>query len=259
MRSLLLLILSLLALRAEGLIAVWGDTQAHPRVQRVLARSMAAREPDLVIHTGDLSASGSQAGYDGFFDLSAPLAGIPLRPARGNHDGLEEIFTGVFGLERSYYSLAQDSLHLIFLDSNLDLLPGSAQYNWLVEELNSSPSLPSIIVIHHGPFSSGYHGGHGDLQLFLPALCAKYSVSAVLSGHDHNYERLSHAQTAYIVSGGGGGHKRPIFRPRDPRSQYFLARYHYLILERQGTLLRLSAHDLRGRVFDQVELPLHKD
>lgn len=259
MRSVLLLVLCLLVGSAEGLIAVWGDTQAHPRVQRALACSIAAREPDLVIHTGDLSASGSQAGYDAYFELSAPLAGIPLRPARGNHDGPEELFTGIFGLERSYYSLVQDSLHLIFLDSNLDLLPGSAQYGWLAEELNSSPSLPRIIVIHHGPFSSGYHGGHSDLQLFLPVLCAKHRVSAVLSGHDHNYERLSHAQTAYIVSGGGGGYKRPVLRPRDPRSQFFLARYHYLILERQGDLLRLSAHDLRGGIFDQVDLPLHQD
>ena len=258
-RSALLLLLSLLALRLPALIAVWGDTQANPRAQTALAHAIASHHPDLLIHTGDLSHQGDQAAYDRFFELSRPLAEIPLAPVRGNHDGPTELFTANFNLQNSYYSLIQDSLHLIFLDSNLDLLPGSDQYLWLVEELSSKPDLPGILVLHHPPFSSGYHGGHADLQLFLPALCAKHQVSAVLSGHDHNYERLAHARTTYLVSGGGGGMKRFIWKRSDPRSQCFRQKHHFLLLERQGNKLRLSAHDLRGRVFDRAELPLHKD
>ncbi|MCB5285096.1 MAG: metallophosphoesterase [Candidatus Cloacimonetes bacterium] len=254
MKAVLLLCLALLALPTAAKIAVWGDTQAHPRVQTALATAMAAQIPDLVIHTGDLSHKGDQAAYTRFFELSAPLAGIPLLAVRGNHDGSAELFSANLGRINSWYSSVHDSLLIICLDSNLSLLPGSPQYAWLLEQLRSP--LPRILVLHHPPFSSGYHGGDQDLQLFLPALCAKHSVSAVLSGHDHHYERLSHGETTYLVSGGGGGIKRPSFKRRDPRSQVLKLKFHFLLLERQGQSLLLSAHDLRGKVFDQSVIPL---
>ncbi len=254
MRAFLLLLLALLALPAGAVIGVWGDTQAHPRVQTALATALAAHAPDLVIHTGDLSHAGDQAAYDRYFELSAPLAGIPLLAARGNHDGPPELFCAKLGRTNSWYSVVHDSLLIICLDSNLSLLPGSPQYAWLLEQLNSP--LPRLLVLHHPPFSSGWHGGDPDLQLFLPALAAKHRVSAVLSSHDHHYERLSHGDTTYLVSGGGGGYKRPSLKRHDPRSQFFQPKYHYLLLERQGHSLLLSAHDLRGRVFDQAVIPL---
>lgn len=255
-RITLLLLLAFLPFRLPAIIAVYGDTQANPRVQSALAKAIAAHKPDLVIHTGDLSAKGDQNGYDGFFRLSAPLSTDLIRPARGNHDDPRELFMARFGLEQSYYSCVQDSLRLIFLDSNLSLLPGSEQYSWLISRLEEDSELPSILVLHHPPFSSGFHGGHPDLQLFLPALCAKYHVVAVFSGHDHDYERLSHSGTSYFVSGGGGGIKRPRIRPRDPHSQVFVQKFHYLILKHLGNILRCTAFDIRGKAIDTVDVRL---
>ncbi len=246
----------LLAPSLPALLAVWGDTQAQPKVQKALASSISSHQPDLVIHTGDLSHRGDQAGYERYFELSKPLAGITLLPARGNHDDPLELFTAVFGLQSSYYGTVHDSLHLIFLDSNLSLLPGSEQYQWLITELEAQPDLPRIIVLHKPPFSSGYHGGNKEIQLILPALCLKHRVSAVFSGHDHHYERLFHGNTCYFVSGGGGGIQRFSLKTHDPRSQFFKRKYHYLLLDRQGSVLHLTAHDLRGKIFDRAEIPL---
>lgn len=253
---LLAFVLLLLASSLPALMAVWGDTQAHPRVQKILAASISSHHPELIIHTGDLSHKGDQAGYDKYFERSGPLEGITVLPARGNHDDPLELFNAVFGLQKSYYSAVHDSLHLIFLDSNLSLLPGSGQYQWLITELEAQPGLPRIIVLHQPPFSSGYHGGNTEIQLILPALCLKHRVSAVFSGHDHHYERLFHGNTCYFVSGGGGGIQRFSLKPGDPRSQFFKRKYHYLLLNREGDTLHLSAHDLQGKIFDRVEIPL---
>jgi len=66
---------------------------------------------------------------------------------------------------------------------------GSAQYEWLEEELQKR-GLCSLAFFHHPMISSGPHGGHRELFDFFELLDER-SVELTLSGHEHFYERFS--------------------------------------------------------------------
>ncbi|MGX7406416.1 Calcineurin-like phosphoesterase [Aerococcus urinaehominis] len=79
--------------------------------------------------------------------------------------------------------------------------PGTAQWNWVVDQLNDARSKGQIILVkfHHAPYSSGVHGTppnhtHPDnqsgvaMRVFSP-LFEAYGVAAVIAGHDEMFER----------------------------------------------------------------------
>ena len=73
---------------------------------------------------------------------------------------------------------------------------------------NASVTLVSaawkVVAMHHPPYSSGQHGSTPGAQEHLVPLLSRHRVDLVLSGHDHDYERVEpqHGVT-YVVSGGG--------------------------------------------------------
>ncbi len=246
-----------LPLSAE--IAFYGDTQANPRIHARIVDAIAARRPELAFHLGDLTQRGSeQKHYDAFWQLERPLADIcPIYPARGNHDRSRDLFLANFPALNgcSYYSLVHDSLKFIVVDATQDLKPGSEQYRWLQQELATGAQLPAILVMHYPVFGSVGQFSDQSLELFMPGLLAGSRVVAVISGHNHVYERLFYQGVTYLISGGGGGalHQR---KTAHPFSQVFYSAHNYLILDRQGKTLTFTAHGLDGQILDTTRLEL---
>jgi hypothetical protein len=86
---------------------------------------------------------------------------------------------------------------------------------WLAAELQKSEGetglVYRVVVLHHGPFSSGPHGRNVRMQnASVPDLLVKAKVDLVLSGHDHLYERGFGGGLRYVVSGGGGAPLYPV-------------------------------------------------
>lgn len=135
----------------------------------------------------DLSDGGGLAAYLNYFTL--PGEGIPSSNTSGN--------------ER-YYDFIQGPVHFFALNSNLDELdgitPDSPQGQWLQTQLAASTAPWKIVYFHHPPYSSGYHGNSAWMQWPFAA----WGVTAVLSGHDHDYERLIVDDFPYFVTGAGG-------------------------------------------------------
>jgi hypothetical protein len=87
----------------------------------------------------------------------------------------------------------------------------TAQRDWLTAELRTAPADRCLLVaVHHPPYSLG---GHGSTPRVARALDDAIQASgrvpdAVLSGHDHNYQRFTRAtggrQVPYLVVGAGG-------------------------------------------------------
>jgi hypothetical protein len=95
--------------------------------------------------------------------------------------------------------------------------PGRA---WLERVLAASDAEAGlvwrIVVVHHGPWSSGPHGDNVLLQdAKVPDLLRSHKVDLVMSGHDHIYERGAAGGLAYLVSGGGGA---PVYRIKKSES-----------------------------------------
>jgi tartrate-resistant acid phosphatase type 5 len=131
-------------------------------------------------------------------------------PTLGNHDYVTDNARPYFeyftlpGNER-YYDFTWGPVHFFNINSNSQETDGvgrsSAQAAWLREGLAASTAPWKIVYTHLSPFSSGYHGGID----WIVWPFKEWGASAVLSGHDHTYERLEVGGLPYIVNGLGGG------------------------------------------------------
>ncbi len=130
-------------------------------------------------------------------------------PTIGNHDMQSEYGTPYYdyftlpGNER-YYDFVWGPVHFYALDS-LDSEPdgvgaSSLQAAWLQQQLAGSTSAWNLVYMHYPPYSSGLHGSTDWMRWPY----AEWGADAVLSGHDHIYERLSINGMTYFVNGMGG-------------------------------------------------------
>ncbi len=237
-------------------VLIYGDTRNHPEVHRVLIEQVKGLPLELAFHTGDQNAKGqTQAEYDDFKDIVSPLKDF-FYPVRGNHEKDLQLFQSNFPVvsEKSYYTVQHDGLKYIVLDSNLELLPGSVQHNWLKEQL-AADELPKILLLHHPVLSSGHHGQELGLELYLPALLRKHKVLAVFCAHDHDFEHLYLDGIHYFVTGGGGAPLREM-GTLSPYSLYFEKIHHYIIMQKTDKKLLLQTFDLEGKSIYQCQIDL---
>ncbi len=268
-------------------VGVIGDSGFGEEVTYQLAEEMASHHPELVIHTGDLvynvykDPSPPQAFIRKFYQPLADLlhAG-PIYPVFGNHEGYEDAywrdqpfyyaafpplensyegddFGGMLG-KRDWYAFIHGNYQFIFLNSQQFYsaeLRGE-QNAWLQERLGGSTSTTNIVVFHIPPFTSGYHPDDGIpvRQAWVP-LFEEANVALVLSGHDHNYERLELNGVTYIVSG-GGSNKLYGKQERREESVFFMAKSHFVILELFPDRIDMIAYGVDGKSFDSYTLLL---
>lgn len=120
------------------------------------------------------------------------------RPAVGNHEYKTKGAAGYFRYfgarageaGKGWYSYPHDGWHVVVLNSEKSLDPGSEQLRWLRADLEANPARCTLAYFHHPRFSSGRHGGKtrvGDAFRVM----YDHGVDVVLSGHDHHYERLA--------------------------------------------------------------------
>ena len=172
---LIIFLFTFLGASLEARFAIYGDTRSSPEIHQQVVQQIVLHKPEATFHTGDLNSSGkTQKEYDNFLQIISPLCQISrFFPARGNHEKDLSLFLQNFPFLNgsSYYTVYQDSIRFIILDSVLDLSPGSEQFNWLQKQLKED--IPSLLILHHPVFSSGEHNDELGLQLFLPELLQK--------------------------------------------------------------------------------------
>ncbi|MCH9685922.1 MAG: metallophosphoesterase [Deltaproteobacteria bacterium] len=133
-------------------------------------------------------------------------------PSVGNHDvddiGIDK-YKSYFKVPR-WYDVVIGSVHLFMVDSTDNL---SDQKTWLKNGLENSTACHRIVVFHHAPYSSGAnHGSDSDMQWDF----AEWGATAVLSGHEHLYERIERHGILYLVNGLGGKSRYPFeSKPED--------------------------------------------
>jgi 3',5'-cyclic AMP phosphodiesterase CpdA len=193
---------------------VYGDTRSHPDDHAAVVAGIVASNPRFVVHTGDFVARGKeywrwQTEY--FNPAAAFMKNTTLFPCLGNHEQNADWYYYFFrtpagggGYDEQWYSFDYGNCHFAIVDSDVDFSPGSEQYAWLANDLESAAAEWVFVVHHHPAYSSGPHGGHEGVQEHLVPLYEEYDVDMVFSGHDHIYERSFKEGVHYVVSGGGG-------------------------------------------------------
>jgi predicted phosphodiesterase len=266
-------------------VGVIGDSGYGEQTTIELAALMASYDFDFVLHTGDLvylaqnNLNPVHAFTEKFFLPFEPvLNAAPIYPVVGNHEHYPDVVyrssfayyaafprfpgsSGVISGEpslREWYAFSYGDIQFVLLNTQPFFgYPGRGeQLAWLEERLSDPDFAASIVVFHVPPFTSGKHTPDGlAVQSDWVPLFESYGVPLVLSGHDHNYERLEHQGVTYIVTGGGSG----VLYPQTINvevSRIFSSQMHFVLLEIYADRIELSAIGLDGELFDRALIPL---
>jgi tartrate-resistant acid phosphatase type 5 len=229
--------------------------------------------PDFIITTGDNNyPSGSASTIDNnigkyFHDFIAPYKGTfgagasqnRFFPTLGNHDWLTagaQPYLDYFSQPGNgrYYSFIWWPVEFFALDSDEHEPDGvgrsSTQAAWLKAGLAASQAPWRIVYFHHAPYSSGAtHGSTDWMQWPFQA----WGASAVISGHEHTYERLLIGGTPYFVNGLGGA-SRYDFGPPLPGSQVrYNAAFGAMLVEATPQAITFQFINVKDEVIDNYK------
>jgi hypothetical protein len=215
--------------------AVIGDYGLDGLAEAMVADLVKSWDPDIIITTGDNNyPQGSSVTIDHnigkyYHNFIKPYVGTygtesdinRFFPVLGNHDWITSgavPYFNYFALPNNerYYEFSWANIHFFALNSDPNEPDGvsssSAQAQWLKDSLTSTDSAFKIVYMHHSPYSSGRHGPITYMKWPYDV----WGVDAVISGHDHTYERLEVNGIPYFVNGMGGA---AIYDFSDPLSE----------------------------------------
>ena len=199
---------------------VWaaGDGADGSAGARRLARLIEADAPDRFLYLGDVYERGTAAEFEtNFAAVYGRLASI-TEPTPGNHEwklrrqGYYPYWRGVKGHKlRPWYAFTLGGWEVLSLNSEAAHGPGSRQVRWLREHLENAEGSCRIAFWHRPRLSAGVYGNDPSYEPFWRALEGKARL--VLSGHDHNMQRLrARGGIVQLVSGAGGRELYPVRR-----------------------------------------------
>lgn len=253
--------------------AVIGDYGAAGDAERAVAELVISWHPEIILTTGDNNYPNGEAAtiddnigqyYHEYISSYAGSYGAGAGqnrffPTLGNHDWntagaspyLE--YFSLPGNER-YYDFTWGPVHFFALDSDSREPDGfrrdSLQADWLQAQLAASTSPWDLVIMHHPPYSSGLHGS----VTWMRWPFEEWGADAVLSGHDHVYERLQLGGLPYFINGLGGGAIYH-FDQIDPASQArFNADYGAMLVEANETSIVFQFITRTGEVIDTFSL-----
>jgi hypothetical protein len=228
-------LLALVALAAGGSSAaaqqpeperavVWavGDAATPWAAARRLARAIRRARPDRFLYLGDVYEYGTAAEFRRNYDPLYGRLGAITEPTPGNHEWANR-YSGYYPYwrekrgrrQRPWSRTALAGWELLNLNSEAAHGPGSRQLRWLERAL-TSPGDCRIAFWHRARWSAG--GEHGDSPDTAPLWRAlRGRARAVLSGHEHDLQRLRPRGgiTQYVA--GAGGRSRYALDRSDPR------------------------------------------
>jgi hypothetical protein len=168
---------------------------------------------ELLIRTSTASAWGDTVQANLTNQYGALKTAGKLDAVPGNHEWGEPYdqperlvaFKDYFGYTSRNFVKTFGDVDVFFLDSDprnpdgIDI--ASVQHAWLLASAAASTALWKVVVMHHPPFTSGTtEAASVDLRWDFAAM----GINAVITGHQHNYERYEKDGVIYLVAGTGG-------------------------------------------------------
>ncbi|MBI1920600.1 MAG: metallophosphoesterase [Geobacter sp.] len=251
-------------------IIAYGDTRSYPASQESVVsriRSAYATDPayqSIVLNSGDMVSSDGESYWtsewfvsgSSYPQMHAFQAEAPQIGVRGNHEGTGTSFLKYFPfpyVSNFYWSFDYGPAHIIVLDQYATYTSGSAQYNWLVNDLASTTKPWKIVTFHEPAWGAGTHANNTTTQNVLHPLFKQYGVDLIVNGHNHNYARAVAEGKNYVTAGGGGA---PLYTP-DPAMTNVVKTdqsYHYCEINIQDSNLTMTARRADGTVIETLNL-----
>jgi len=205
--------------------AVFGDTQIYYDQHRAQCDHMVQKNPDFVLHTGDLVQYGdSETDWKDFFKAEQNLSKSRVfMPTMGNHevqpggqpyyyffdlyaDGLAVPDNGMSAYGPRTYSFDYGNTHHIIISSYQ--INAALERDWIAADLAAAAANPDIewifAYMHKPLYTAGqWPADKAVLALWGPVF-DQYGVDMVFAGHNHIYERSYPINNDQIVSPGAG-------------------------------------------------------
>jgi hypothetical protein len=194
---------------------------------------IASWNPNLFLYLGDVYEDGTPTEFYNWYGHSSQFFSqfnSITNPTVGNHEYTNGIAPGYVDYWNNiphYYSFDTRGWHFISLDANSaygQFGPGSAQYQWLVQDLAANQAACTLAYWHEPLYNIGQEPPATWMQDTW-ALLAQSKVDIVLTGHDHDYQRWTPLDgsgqpnpggiTQFVV--GTGGHGIQTFVSTDSR------------------------------------------
>ena len=177
---------------------------ANPDVNRTLMQTIdlvngMAEQPDLIIHTGDITHLSKAAEFDQAQQMLSQLRVTELHTVPGEHDTADATVTEYFNRfgkasnNRGYYSFDHAGVHFIALINVLEFKPGGLgilgpdQLAWVAADLKGRSASTPIVVFAHMPLWTIYEPwgwGTSDADQLMSQL-RRFGSVTILNGHIH--------------------------------------------------------------------------
>jgi predicted phosphodiesterase len=193
-------------LPANAKVAIVGDWGTGQQDAKALLAAIARKNPDVVIHLGDVYYSGTEFEMENYFyniwNSELDLTKTKTFALTGNHDmysggGPYYELIDKLGQPASYFCLRNDDWQFIGLDTGLhddDPLGAAPTYleatevQWLQDKINTAGRRKTVLLSHHQLFTAYEDIGSGYLNPNLSRQVGPMlgKVTAWLWGHEHN-------------------------------------------------------------------------
>ena len=252
-----------------------GDSRSIPQDWAIVAEAVRKAQPQFVVFGGDMVTNGriNRQWDDEFFGPGGGLfAEIPFYAVIGNHEATSPLFYEIFYTPTDdgrgvNWSQRFGDVAVIGIDGGAGGWgPDSDNIKWLGKTLDSCRDAKFIFLASHYPaWSSSGHGGlraDGRLaetsmrwaQEVIMPLLAKHDVTAMIAGHDHNYQRSEPPNgVTMIIAGGAGAPRYPKVanaEKQNPHLKVFAADLHYCLFEVDGDRCKMTVLRPDGTAID---------
>lgn len=251
-----------LSSRSVSLVEV-SDFDTDTGATAQVAEAVRTFNPDYIITGGD--------NGHGFvpYDQISPVYTEYYRqgrffPAMGNHDDMSRFNAYYIFLDGGRYysrSMGDGLLEVFFINSNWaepdGNTAGSIQGQWLQNAMQMSTAKFKIVILHEPPYASCSRPDNpsynGNVNVRWPF--AAWGADIVISGHCHNYERLSVDDIPYLVAGLGGGGSYGFSDSFLSESQVHVTGAHgFLAIVATESYLDIAAIAVDGQVIDRFQI-----
>lgn len=244
-------------------------------------------QPEFILFSGDMVSGNTDVAKELAQWNKVTQEYYPAQkffPALGNHEHDETIFSNAFqhlpneqlqGYQKSAYYFDYGNARFITLNTERKEpyynVVKKEQLIWLESLLKDNGKNQVFVQFHYPAFPVGQH--FGESLDGMPAqrdelwsILDKYKVTAVIVGHEHNYNRRTidssfsangftfRNNIQQITVGGAGAPLNNKVKDNKGVSVGPINTYHYMVVDVKGTKSRFTVYDQLGNKIDQFEV-----
>ena len=251
---------------------VWADSQSGWETFAAQMGHLQKGPAAFGVAAGDLVGNGSsERDWKHFFRIAGDVvARMPYAFVPGNHDydgyydDLRPTYFDLFfgpSPHHRFWTLGNCAFLSIDLNGEfpINLSEKTNQGQWIADHIKKPAWQQAdwrFLVVHHPPYSQGWFGYEGErcLRDFLTSVAVDADLDFVISGHTHDYERLTlerpGGSTTYLIVGGAGGSLEPAESSALPAMDIVIKKHHMGRFRVRGDQIQFTAFGVDREVLD---------